>query len=121
MRNIRRAFMAVAALVLAGGMLAVLAAQQQQPGQQPPGPGQTQQGSIARGELVSVDANAKTLSVRTDKTDMQFVYNDRTEVTGAKEGAAGLASMKGSQVTVYFTQEGHSAIASKVEVATKKP
>ena len=117
MLHIRRAFRAVAALGLAGGMVAVLAAQQQ-PGQQP-GPGQTQQGSIARGELVSVDANAKTLSVRTDKTDMQFVYNDQTEVTGAKEGAAGLASMQGSQVTVHFTREGH--IASKIEVAAKQP
>jgi len=119
MLNIRRAFTAVAALVVAGGMVAVLAAQQQ-PGQQP-GPGQAQQGSIARGELVNVDTNAKTLSVRTDKTDMQFIYDDRTEVTGAKEGVAGLASVKGSQVTVHFTRQGQSNIASKIEVSAKQP
>ena len=119
MLNTRRAFTAVAALVLAGGMIAALAAQQQ-PGQQP-GRDQAQQESIARGELVSVDTNAKTLSVRTDKTDMQFIYDDRTEVTGAKEGVAGLASVKGSQVTVHFTRQGQSNIASKIEVSAKQP
>ena len=119
MLNIRRAFTAVAALVVAGGMVAVLAAQQQ-PGQQP-GPGQAPQASMARGELVNVDTNAKTLSVRTDKTDMQFIYDDRTEVTGANEGVAGLASVKGSQVTVHFTRQGQSNIASKIEVSAKQP
>jgi Cu/Ag efflux protein CusF len=118
MLNIRRAFMAVAALVLAGGMVAVLAAQQQ-PDQQPGG--QAPQASMARGELVSVDANAKTLTVRTDKAETQFAYNDRTEVIGAKEGVAGLASVKGSQVTVHFTRQGQSNIASRIEVSAKQP
>jgi hypothetical protein len=124
MITIRRTFMSVATLVLAGGLFAVLAAQQQQPGQQQPGqqqpPGQTQQESIARGELLSVNVDAKTLSVRTaEKTEMQFTYDDRTQVTGAKEGAAGLASMKGSQVTVHFTRSGQSNLASKIEVTRK--
>jgi len=119
MITIRRTFMSVATLVLAGGLFAVLAAQQQQPGQQQP-PGQTQQESIARGELLSVNVDAKTLSVRTaEKTEMQFTYDDRTQVTGAKEGAAGLASMKGSQVTVHFTRSGQSNLASKIEVTRK--
>ena len=126
MITIRRTFMSVATLVLAGGLCVVLAAQQQQPGQQQPGqqqpsPGQTQQQeSIARGELLSVNVDAKTLSVRTaEKTEMQFTYDDRTQVTGAKEGAAGLASMKGSQVTVHFTRSGQSNLASKIEVTRK--
>ena len=120
MITIRRTFMSVATLVLAGGLCAVLAAQQQQPGQQQPSPGQTQQQeSIARGELLSVNVDAKTLSVRTaEKTEMQFTYDDRTQVTGAKE-AAGLASMKGSQVTVHFTRSGQSNLASKIEVTRK--
>jgi hypothetical protein len=51
---------------------------------------------------------------------MQFTYNDRTDVTGAKEGVAGLASMKGSQVTVHFNKEGSNNVATKIEVSAKR-
>jgi hypothetical protein len=125
MLNIRRTFMSVATLVVAGGMVAVLAQQQQpgagrEPGQQPPAAGQ-QQGSISRGELTNVNATAKTLTVRgADKQEMQFTYNDRTDVTGAKEGVAGLASMKGSQVTVHYNKEGSNNVATKIEVSAKQ-
>jgi hypothetical protein len=58
-----------------------------------------------KGELVSVNATAKTITVAgADGKDMVFAYNEATVVSGAKEGVAGLATMTRSQVTVHFTE-----------------
>jgi hypothetical protein len=108
MESTRRALMALATLALMIGAVRILAFQQ-------PAPGQPE--LIARGELLSVDTVAKHLSIRTtEKIDMQFRYTEQTEVTGAKEGSAGLATVTGAQVTVHFTREGPVNVATKIEV-----
>ena len=73
------------------------------------------------GELVSVAADTKTLVVKTaaDK-EMTFTYTDQTEITGADKGVAGLATAKGSMVTVHYTMRGTSNVAAKIEVKPKK-
>lgn len=73
------------------------------------------------GELVSVAADTKTLVVKTsgDK-EMTFNYTDQTEIAGADKGAAGLATAKGSMVTVHYTVRGTSNVAAKIEVHPKK-
>ena len=51
---------------------------------------------------------------------MKFSYTDDTEVTGAKEeGVAGLATSSGSRVTIDFTEEGDSNLATKITVEAK--
>ena len=108
MESTRRALMALAALALMIGAARILAFQQ-------PAPAQPE--LIARGELLSVDPVAKQLSIRTtEKIDMQFRYTEQTEVTGAKEGSAGLGTVTGAQVTVHFTREGLVNVATKIEV-----
>jgi len=108
MQSTRRALMALATLALMIGAARVLAFQQ-------PTPGQPEM--IVRGELLSVDTVAKHLSIRTtEKIDMQFRYTEQTEVTGAQEGRAGLASMTHALVTVHFTREGPVNVATKIEV-----
>lgn len=68
------------------------------------------------GELLDVDAEAKTLEVKTAAgTEVKFKYNDQTEITGVKDGAAGLATMKDGRVTVHFTEDA----ATKEKTATK--
>ena len=69
-----------------------------------------------QGELANVDAAAKTITVKVaDGSEMQFSYNEKTEVTGAKDGAAGLATAKDSRVTVHFNDEA----GAKVKQATR--
>ena len=70
----------------------------------------------ASGELVKVDATAKTLTIKADGRDQQFSFNDQTKITGA-QGAAGLATMEGSQVTVMY---GKDRVASEIRVSPKK-
>lgn len=70
-----------------------------------------------QGELVSVDDAAQTLTVRdSEGTEMQFTYNDETQVSGADEGVAGLATKSGAQVAVSYQEEGASKTAVQIHI-----
>jgi hypothetical protein len=75
----------------------------------------------AMGELVRVDPDAKTLSIKTAAgAEMQFRYNDQTTVTGSEKTVAGLATMRGSELTITYRVEGTANIATKIDVRDKK-
>jgi len=75
----------------------------------------------AQGELVKVDADAKTITIKSaDNAELQFAYNDRTEVQGAREGVAGLATKAGSKVTVQYTESGGTKTATRIEVQAQQ-
>jgi hypothetical protein len=75
----------------------------------------------AKGELVKVDAVAKTISVKgADGVETEYAYNDTTEVAGGREGVAGLATKSGSKVTVHFKNDMGKKTATKIEVAADK-
>jgi hypothetical protein len=70
---------------------------------------------IFEGELMRVDATAKTLSVKSsDGREMEFRYNDQTLISGAESGVEGLATKSGSPVSVHF--DTPTRTASKIEV-----
>ena len=108
MRMTQRAtilFAALAVLALVAGVAPALANQERQPqGPQP-----------VQGDLVRVDNDAKMLTVKVaDGTEVEFQYNDSTEISGAK-GAAGLATMKEGRLTVHFTEDAKT----KAKLATR--
>jgi len=95
------------------------------PGQPSPGaPSAAQakpQAQIARGELSSIDATAKMLTIKpTDGAEQKFQYNDDTKVTGARGGVAGLATQSGKQVVVHFNMQGANRVATEIEVQDDK-
>jgi hypothetical protein len=70
-----------------------------------------------KGELVSVDDVAKSITIKDDKgTEQKFTYDDKTDVSGAREGIAGLATRAGSKVTVKYTDGAAGKMATKIEV-----
>jgi hypothetical protein len=73
---------------------------------------------IVEGELAKVDAAAKTLSVKTSKGDMEFRYNDQTQISGAEGGVEGLATQSGAPVKVHF--DPASKTATKIEVGKRQ-
>lgn len=76
----------------------------------------TQQMS-ATGTLDKVDVDAKTITVKKeDNSTIVFSYTDDTKIIGAEQGVAGLATMNGAQVTVRYTVEGQSNVATEVDV-----
>ena len=117
MQITRRMLSVLAALMLLVGT-AQLFASQEQP-QQPQQPQQRPTMQTVQGELGNVDVDKKTLTVKTSAgADMVFSYTEDTEVIGAQQGVAGLATKAGSPVVVHYTSSGDSKIAKKIEVKT---
>jgi hypothetical protein len=100
-----------AALALTLGIAPAFAQAQAPPPQPQPQPEQRQaqpakDATTVSGEIVSVDATAKSLTIKVaDGTEQTFMYNDATQITGAKDGAAGLATMREGKVTVHFKDD----------------
>ena len=70
---------------------------------------------IFEGELMKVDATAKTLSVKnSDGQQMEFRYNEQTLISGAAGGVEGLATKSGTPVSVHF--DTATRTAAKIEV-----
>jgi hypothetical protein len=79
---------------------------------------QSAKSQTVKGELVSVDDVAKSITIKDDKgAEQKFTYDDKTDVSGAREGVAGLATRAGSKVTVKFTEGAAGKLATKIEVA----
>ena len=136
MQTFKRTFVMLSAV----GLLSVpayVAAQDPQPPSQPstpaprpepaaqppaaaPMPSDTQSAAksqTVKGELVSVDDVAKSITIKDDKgAEQKFTYDDKTDVSGAREGIAGLATRAGSKVTVKFTDGAAGKLATKIEV-----
>jgi hypothetical protein len=90
------------------------AAQEQAPAQGQEAPAQE---AAIRGQLVEVDAEAMTISVRTEQGAVERVrYNEQTQVTGAQDSVAGLASASEARVTVQVEGEGDARTATVIEV-----
>lgn len=136
MKKITFSVAAFALIVGAGPALALQQAQppsQQPPTTEPPraeAPAPAAQDAPARsmkasGELVKVDTEAKTISIKgADGAEQLFSYNDQTEVTGGREGVAGLATKAGSQVTIEYKSDAGAKMATKIKVddrAERKP
>lgn len=72
----------------------------------------------ATGELVSVDADSQMLTIKgADGSEWNFQYTEDTEVSGAQQGVAGLATKAGTRVTVHYTGEGEVKTATRINVA----
>ena len=70
---------------------------------------------IFEGELMKVDATAKTLSVKSSQgQEIEFRYSDQTLITGADGGVEGLATKSGTPVSVHF--DTATRTAAKIEL-----
>ena len=120
--KLNRMIVTASAFSFALGVSSLAYAQQQAPPAQSPPPASQSESAKTmslQGELVKVDADAKTISVKTaDGAEVLFTYNDKTEVQGARE-IAGLATQAGSKVTVQYTADKDKKIATRIEVQPK--
>jgi len=75
---------------------------------------------IFEGELMKVDATAKTLTVKSSEgREMEFRYNDRTLISGADGGVEGLAAKSGTPVSVHFDTATRTAATIEVRQRQK--
>jgi Cu/Ag efflux protein CusF len=111
---------AIAFLPLAVLLMAAPAVEAQD---QAPAPDQQQAPRVesVEGDLTKVDSDKKMITVKAaDGAEHQFTYNDDTAITGAQEGAQGLAGAEGTKVRVFFTTTNESHTATRIEVQAKK-
>ena len=113
------------AVVLAAPVSAQTPSPSPQPQAQTPAPMSQAQPmrSPVEGELVSVDADAKKITIKPlTGADLVFTYTDKTEISGAQKDAAGLATVKEGRVTVHFTEDAQTKAktASRIIVEPKK-
>ena len=74
---------------------------------------------IFEGEMMKVDATAKTLSVKNSEgQEIEFRYNDQTQISGADGGVEGLATKSGTPVSVHF--DTATRTAAKIEVRQRQ-
>lgn len=73
---------------------------------------------IARGELVSVDTDNNTLTIRTaNDQEMQFNYDSNTKVEGTENGVQGLSTQTGNQLVIHYREgDNGQKIATRIEV-----
>jgi Cu/Ag efflux protein CusF len=117
MPTTRKLFAFVAASTLTLGAAQAAASQEPAPAAQAQAQAQART-STARGELVKVDADAKMITIKNaEGAEQQFAYNDKTEVQGAQDGVAGLATKAGTKVTIDYTEEGSTKLATRIAVA----
>ena len=110
----------VAALFVLGATTGMLHAMPEAPAlQQAPEP-PAQELSMARGELLAVDPDARVISVSAaDGEIWEFVYTDQTQINGGQGSVAGLATATGSVITVHYVAEGEVNVARIIEIATE--
>jgi len=105
-------------------MLVVLPFANAQGGAPPPGgaPGgaQAEKPGTFEGQLTKVDAAGKTISVKGAAGEMQFRYDDKTQVQGPEKDIQGLAAKTGTPVRVTYRGEKDNAIATSIQVMEKK-
>lgn len=113
-------------------LLGVSAASAQQPQPSPTPPpvpeprpelrvGDPSKTSTIKGELVSVDTEAKLLTIKSDEGKTREIrYTDNTKVTGAQSGIAGLANTPATKVTVTLMGMGPGQTASEIIVEPAK-
>jgi len=84
--------------------------------------GQAEQQKVFEGQLTKVDATAKTITVKpSNGPDMQFTYDDDTQVLGPVKDVQGLAGNAGTPLKVTYRQEKGSNLALRIEVVERTP
>ena len=74
------------------------------------------------GTLMKVDAANKVITVKGtgNEPEMTFMYDHKTQVTGAEKTVEGLAGKSGATLKVTYREEGANRIATRVEVSEAK-
>jgi hypothetical protein len=81
-----------------------------------------EQQKVFEGQLTKVDAAAKSISVKgSTGPEMQFMYDDQTQVIGPDKDVQGLAAKSGTPLKVSYRQDKGINWATRIEILEKEP
>jgi hypothetical protein len=76
------------------------------------------------GEIVAVDPNAKSITIKTGLTEqgeMKFSYSEATEIVGGEKGGPeALAGAGGTMAKVTYDVHGTANVAIRIEILPKQ-
>jgi hypothetical protein len=74
------------------------------------------------GTLTKVDTAKKAITVkgRGNQPEMTFMWDGKTQVTGAEKTVQGLAAKSGAELKVTYREQGTDRIATRIEVSEAK-
>jgi hypothetical protein len=72
---------------------------------------------IAEGTLMDIDQNAKILKLKSGDNEMQFSYNEQTELV-AQDAADGKPPVvkQGTKMRVHYTERENTKMATMIEI-----
>jgi len=97
-------------------MLAVLPLAYGQEKSAPPQAGE----KTFQGQLMKVDANAKSITVKNADSEMTFQYTDATPVVGSERDIQGLAGKSGTELKITYRDQAGKHIATRIETVENK-
>jgi len=72
--------------------------------------------SIIEGSLVQLDSTARLLTVKAADKEMQFSFNEQTEVIGPEKDGKPVAVRQGSKLKVHYKVDQKTNLATRIEV-----
>src|SRR5262245_28891756 len=74
------------------------------------------------GTLTKVDTEKRIVTVKGtgNQPEMTFMYDEKTQVTGAEKTVQGLAEKSGAELKITYREQGTSLIATRIEVSEAK-
>jgi hypothetical protein len=77
-------------------------------------------GSPVEGEVVSIDATGKKITIKPlTGAEVVFTYTDKTEISGAQQDAAGLATVEQARVTVHYSEDAESKVKTAIRIVVE--
>ena len=102
------------ALVLVGSLMTGMALAQDAKGKD----SKAQDEKVFEGALMSIDQNSRVLTLKAGDKEMQFSYNEQTELVAPDNDGKPTAVAQGTKMRVHYTEREKTNIATKIEIIT---
>src|SRR5215471_13545115 len=79
-------------------------------------PQENPQESIIEGSLVQLDSNARLLILKSVDKEMQFSFNEQTQVIGPEKDGKPVAVRQGSKLKIHYKVNQNINMATRIEV-----
>src|SRR5262245_9913368 len=78
---------------------------------------ENQQESIVEGSLLQLDNNAKILTLKAADREMQFTFNDQTQVIAPKnDDGKPVTVRQGSKLKIHYKADQKTNVATRIEL-----
>ena len=77
---------------------------------------ENQQESIVEGSLLQLDNNAKLLTLKAADREMQFTFNDQTQVVAPENDGKPVTVRQGSKLKIHYKADQKTNVATRIEI-----